>query len=294
MKFAYTKDLEQFIRDNHLFPDLVKFTEICVGGASYNFDIETAGGRYFLKLLEEKGKNFEKIKYLCNHFNLLYPTDIEQFMNYKIIVMSYIKGKKMRRNCSAELIHNLCLEYQKMQACQLKPEFIFPPKDIMQLKSEISAMLEKQTSFIYRFIAQIVWPQMTQSLTVPAVRNSLIHGDFTANNVLVADNDRPYILDWEQLRYGNGAEDWAGLILELSGFRGLCGSAKTFKRLFNEIARHLSYSAEEWQHGVHMFYFSWLRRKLENIRKQSLRKQICALICLLGYFRVIKILRQVI
>lgn len=292
MKFEYGRQLEDFLQKQNIFPQLEKLQEVDVGGASYNFIVTTGQGRYFLKLLDLSGGNAEKIKYICNYMELLYPLKIDVFMHYKMIAMHYIDGKKVDYNdFSAEFTEKLVKEYRKLQACPLSPEQIEQMSDIKKMSDYVAQRLQGKTGFFWQRIYKIFAERIAAELCCLSPVSSIIHGDFKRNNILLATDGTTTIIDWEQMRYGYATEDWAGLMLELCGFRSLCGSGHRLRKLGKAIQRHFAFSPEQWQYGIQLFYLNMLKRRVAA-DKLSVRKQLCLLICLLSYGRAIKVLRN--
>lgn len=292
MKFEYNRQLEDFLRKQNIFPQLNKLQEINVGGASYNFVVTTDHEKYFLKLLDLNGGNAEKIKYICNYTGLLYPLKIDVFMHYKMIVMYYIDGEKVDYgDFTAEFTEQLVQEYQKLQACPLQPEQIGQMSDIREISDYVEQKLRGKTGFFWQRIYQIFAKQIEAELCCLPPVFSIIHGDFKCNNILLTTSGATTIIDWEQMRYGYAAEDWAGLILELSGFRSLCGSEHKLRKLHTAIQRQFEFSPEQWQYGLQLFYLNILKRRAAA-EKLSARKQLCLWLCLLSYGRALKVLQN--
>lgn len=292
MKFEHGQQLENFLQEQNIFPQLEKLQEVNVGGASYNFIVTTSQGRYFLKLLDLNGGNAEKIKYICEYMGLLYPLKTDVFMHYKMIAMCYIDGKKVDYNdFSAEFTERLVKEYRKLQACPLQPKQIGQMSDIRKIRDYVAQRLQGKTSFFWQRIYKIFAEKIAAELCCLSPVPSIIHGDFKRDNILLAADGATTIIDWEQMRYGYATEDWAGLILELSGFRSLCGSGHKLRKLYTAIQRQFMFSSEQWQYGIQLFYLNILKRRVAA-DKLSVRKQLCMWICLLSYGRVLKILRN--
>ncbi|MBR1825460.1 MAG: phosphotransferase [Alphaproteobacteria bacterium] len=265
--------------------------EIYTGGSSYNFCILTQSGKYFMKLCKND-KIFSKLKCLYLFHNVLHKVKNETFGQYKILIMPFISGQKIHyRHCSNRFIENLCSAYQKVQTCQINADFIAPMRNMQQLRSELETLFQAQKSILSQCIYKNIWKLMETEVLSLAESKAIIHGDFTANNILVTADEQPYILDWEQLRYGYAAEDFACLALELTGFRGLYGCLSRFERIMREINKHLNISPQEWFYGVQVFYLSLLQRRLANRKKQSWRKQLCLWLIMRGYFRVCRLLQ---
>lgn len=294
MKFDDLHGLEQFIVKNEIFADYESIKEIEVGGASYNFCVQTKNERYFLKLLPDN-ERFQKAQALCKMLKIFHPTKYEDFKQYKMLVMSYFDGRKVYYDdFTPDFTDKLCLQYKELLKRRLDAQFIAPQFDMKQLCSKIDDLLQKRNGLIIRILYKNFWNKILSDIvTLPKTQN-VIHGDFTANNLMITKNNAPIILDWEGIRYGYAGEDWCGLCLELSGFRGFFGSSRRLKELCNMINSQFHFSSKEWKYGFQMFYINLLLRRLNNDKKQSWRKQLCLYICLLGYFRVQKTVNSII
>lgn len=294
MKFDDLNDLEQFIIKNRIFADYESIKEIEVGGASYNFCVQTKSECYFLKLLPNN-ERFQKAQALCKMLKIFHPTKYEDFKQYKMLVMSYFDGRKVYYDdCNPVFLTKLCLQYKEVLKRRLDTQFIAPQFDMKQLCSEIKDLLEKRNGLIFRTLYKNLWNKILSDIVTLQKTQNIIHGDFTANNLMITKNNAPIILDWEGIRYGYSTEDWCGLILELAGFRGFFGSSRRLKELCNMINSQFHFSSKEWKYGFQMFYINLLLRRLNNDKKQSWRKQLCLYICLLGYFRVQKTVNSII
>ena len=86
--------------------------EIEVGGASYNFCVQTKNKRYFLKLLPDN-ERFQKTKALCKMLKILHPTKYEDFKQYKMLIMSYFDGHKVYYDdCNPVFLTFVCFFFE--------------------------------------------------------------------------------------------------------------------------------------------------------------------------------------
>jgi len=291
MNFPHSQNLELFLRQNNVFTDFEGIREIHAGGNSYNFCVQTKHKKYFLKLFSDE-QRFAKIYALCKLHNILYPSEFEDFAQYKLLIMPYLEGHKLYyEDCRQDFIEKLCRQYENVRNCQLDRQYIAAKRDMTQLCTELENLFQTRKGKIVRFLYKNIWKIIAPSLiTLPETEN-VIHGDFTANNIMVTSDNAPVVLDWEELRYGYAAEDWCGLCLELAGFRGLYGSCRHLRRLCGIIQSQIRISETEWLYGTQMFYVRMLIRRLNNSKKQSWRKQLCLLICIFSYFRAQKVIK---
>lgn len=292
MKFPDFEKLRNFVK-TELFPlEYKNVREIYTGGSTYNFCIETINKKYFLKLISNQ-KDIDKIKKICELSNPLDQTKIKDFLNYKTLVMPYIEGQKIRyKDCTPLLLNKLFSAYRAALSDQKIKEIANPEINISLLCDELKELVAASKKNIFRFLYQKFLKNIEKQLVSFPESQTLIHGDFTANNVLIAKDGQPYILDWAKLQYGNVAEDAASLTLELSGFRKLFGNLKRFKKLFLRTNTILNLTTKEWLYGVQIFYLGLLKRRLNQSQKQSLRKQFCAWLIMLGYFRIYHFLEK--
>ena len=94
MKFSNYVELQEFV-EKELFPTSYKdMYEIYTGGASYNFCVITSKGSYLLKLLQNK-EAFLRIKALNQVSGTLHKTEVEDFQNYKMLLITYFDGHKL-------------------------------------------------------------------------------------------------------------------------------------------------------------------------------------------------------
>ncbi|MBQ9271819.1 MAG: aminoglycoside phosphotransferase family protein [Alphaproteobacteria bacterium] len=294
MKFPHVAELNQFIKEEHIFPDFKNAEEIFTGGNSYNFKINTTNDTYFLKIFQSQN-TFNKIKTLYLLYDMLYHTQTENFAGYKFLVMPYYDGHKLRyTDCTTfQFWKNFFASYNTLPSCQLPANFIEPMQNMLQLCAELEKIFSQSSGILNRFIYRHIWQRIKQDLIYLPTNNDLIHGDLTTNNILISADNKLHILDWEQLRYGYIVEDLCGLALELAGFRGLFGHTSRLKNIIKQMTQHIALPKSQWIYGMQIFYINLLKRRLANDEKQSLRKQFCLLLIVYGYFRALKTLENV-
>lgn len=298
MKFAQNQKLADFLRKEQIFPQILSIKEIYCGGSSYNFCVKTAQGEFFLKLISANRTNaYLQLKHLLSQLDFLYPLPKEKFADFYLLAMPYVVGRKLKyADCSPELFAKLQAEYAKFQACELPAEFIRPQQNMPKMIAKISECLQKDRSLAGRLLNKYFWRKIKPELVCLESSAKFIHGDLTANNILIDKNGTPHLLDFEQIRYGYGIEDVCYLFLQLSGFRGLWGRIGRFNKLRKMMEPLLQneISPEYWLYGVQLFYLNHLYRRLTNPKKHgSFRKEMCLLWSLRQYFRLSHYLHSV-
>ena len=101
MKFDDLNDLEQFIIKNRIFADYESIKEIEVGGASYNFCVQTKSERYFLKLLPDN-ERFQKAQALCKILKIFHPTKYEDFKTTLLLILRISFACNIKRCLNAD------------------------------------------------------------------------------------------------------------------------------------------------------------------------------------------------
>lgn len=298
MKFTQNQKLADFLRKKQFFPQILSIKEICLGGSSYNFCVKTTKGEFFLKLISAKQVEiYRLLKKILSQFEFLYPLPEEKFADFYLLAMPYVVGRKLKyKDCSPELFAKLQAEYAKFRNCSLSAEFIKPQQDMPKIIAKISACLQHDNSVAGRLLNKYFWRKIKPELVCLDGNTKFIHGDLTANNILVDKDGIPYLLDFEQVRYGYEIEDVCYLFLQLSGFRGLWGRIGRFARLRKMIEPLMQneISVEYWLYGVQLFYLNHLYRRLVNPKKHSsFRKEMCLLWSLRQYFRLSRYLHTV-
>lgn len=298
MKFAQNQKLADFLRKKQIFPQILSIKEVCLGGSSYNFCVKTEKGEFFLKLISAKQDEiYLQLKNILAQFEFLYPLPVEKFADFYMLAMPYVVGRKLKyADCSPELFAKLQAEYAKFQACKLPAKFIHPQQNMPKMIAKISECLQKDRSLAGRLLNKYFWLKIKPELVCLESSAKFIHGDLTANNILIDKDGTPYLLDFEQVRYGYGIEDVCYLFLQLSGFRGLWGRIGRFAKLRKMIEPLLQneISPEYWLYGVQLFYLNHLYRRLINPKKHgSFRKEMCLLWSLRQYFRLSRYLHTV-
>ena len=286
MKFPNYTTLQEFVCKK-LFPTSYKdMHEIYTGGSSYNFCVITSKGRYLLKLLQDE-KAFLRIKALNQVSGTLHKAEIEDFQGYKVLLITYFDGHKLRYKDFLEpFVQRFWQANQAIYHFKLDKYLIGPKRDNLSQYNRIEELLKasKKDFFTrcYGKIAKIIREDLI-SLSSPC---QVIHGDLTANNILVDSKLNPHLIDWDAVRYGYASEDLASLMLQLSGFRMPFGRISRLKKLFERMNKYAQLSTEEWLYGVQAFYLNLLQRRLSNTHKQSFHKRLSLLLIALGYFRV--------
>ena len=94
------------------------------------------------------------------------------------------------------------------------------------------------------------------------------------------------------VRHGYATEDWAMLMLQLSGFSKLLGNRRYLKKLYEQM-QNICADNEQWLYGVQLYYMERLRRRLTDVRKKhNLRKNLCFLFSLMRYFAVARLINS--
>ncbi|MBR1840715.1 MAG: phosphotransferase [Alphaproteobacteria bacterium] len=293
MKFTRINELENFIKNKKLFKGFVSLSEIYTGGSSYNFCVRTKTGKYLLKIMSRSEK-FLRLKYILNKLGLLHEVADENFSaKEKILVMPFIEGKKIsRKSLSVACVYGLKEQYRQLQELDIRQLKISEINSLHRSSCEIDQILQRENSLFFKIIRKFFWEKMKEGQVVLQGEKTVIHGDFTENNILIDKQGKPHLIDFEQVQYGYAVEDWMYLLLQMSDFRKLTGSLRLLKNLLQKF--NLPYTADELLYGAQSFYWRLLLRRLHNNihRKVSVRKNICLFIILCGYFRVQKFLRQ--
>ncbi len=287
MKFADIKGLKEFIAKEKIFTNVIKITDICLGGSSFNFRVDTKNGSFLLKLLKShRQATYNKLKYLLAKYGNFQPLPQERFGEYFMLAQPYISGHKLGyKDCTPQLIERLLSKHQIISALMLKDEYVLPQQTMSELSAQIDETLTHDNSLAGRLLNKYFWQRIKPELISLQPTNTYIHGDFTANNILIDSDNFPHILDVESVRYGYPVEDICYLFLQLSGFRGFFGNINRFHKL----KKLCPYSNEQYLYGVQMFYLNHLKRRICNQKKhKNFRKQMCLLVSLMQYFRVAK------
>ncbi|MCQ2734878.1 MAG: aminoglycoside phosphotransferase family protein [Alphaproteobacteria bacterium] len=293
MKFERFNELENFIKNNKLFEGFVSVSEIYTGGSSYNFCVTTQTNKYLLKVMKSPEK-FLRLKKILGALNILHKVADENFTaEEKILVMPFIDGHKISRKIiSEEFAYLLKEQYRQLRNLEASKIKISASHTLENVAREIDEILQREKGVIFRIIDKLFWRKMKKCQVQISGEKVIIHGDFTENNILIDRQKKPHIIDFEQVQYGYAVEDWMYLLLQMSGFRKLIGSLSLLQNLLDKFS--LPYNPDELLYGTQNFYWRLLLRRLHNNmhKRASVRKNICLLIILYGYFRVQKFLLQ--
>lgn len=294
MKFAHIEKLEEFIRENKLFPDFESMSEIYEGGSSYNFKVFTRNKTYLLKLLDHTG-NYHRMLFMLEKLGDNYPLSISEFDGYNLVAMPYYKGDKLRYNrLNDDILQNLSKIYHSVFGPRLASDNIRPQIMMDKLQKEIDDKISSSKNFGERLCRILFWNKIKNNLIKLPQTDNVIHGDFSQNNVLISDDNEIHLIDFDAIRYGYEIEDFAHNTLQICRFSSLCGSMQKFKKIYaliNEI--NGKYSDTMWLYGIQMFYMLSLLRWLDltNNKKKSLYKSLCRIAGLCNYFRIEKFLK---
>ena len=300
MKFANTAELGNFISKQKLFTGFIGLQEIYQGGSSYNFKVMTyvngQNSTYFLKLLKDYNEYtaLKKIISLVNPNSLInIPT--EKFQQYYLLALKFIDGHKLRyQDCNKTVIKNLLADYQKITHTKFPENLVKPQVETVYEADNITQYLNHNKHWTWHLINCYFWKNFIRQIQLPDWPRQVIHGDLTANNILIDKNTYPHLLDFGRLRYGYICEDIAELVCQLSGFRGLFGNLKRFKKLYGSINKLFpEINKQMWLYGVQFFYLMIISRHIRNKGKcLNIRKNICLLIKLMNYTRLYRFLQK--
>lgn len=295
MKFNYFNILLNFIKEKHK-DKFIALEEICDGGSSYNFQLKTTEGIYFLKLIAKSDKQrIEKILQLLQCFDDATVTSPDELKTtdeiYSIILMPYVEGHKLTtKQLHPTLYLSLQVAYQHIFTQQVPEKYVFAQQTLHEIKTKIDNILPKEKSFDYKLISYLFWHRFSQQLITLPPTKQIIHGDFSLKNILVDKIGKPHIMDFELVRFGYATEDWAMLLLQLTGFSKLWGNLDFFQKMYMST-QDISTDKQQWLYGVQMYYLERLRRRLTDKRKKhNWRKNLCFLCSLMRYFAVEKLI----
>ena len=294
MKFSHIELLDHFIRENSLFDDYLFMHEIVTGGSSYNFYIVTKHEKYLLKLMKS-ADNFARLKRILQKLNYYVPLSIECFENYMLLATPYINGRNIRySDINASTLNDIKKQLNQLQNLQ-NDGIDLMPATIENFVTVINNyFMSENCGWLYKIIKNTFWKRIKKLIVVLPAGKTIIHGDLTINNILIDKQNKAHVIDFDKLQYGYEVQDYMYLFLQLSGFRGLYGSRKHLNKLFSLLDLRNKYSLDECLYGVQYFYLYMLLRRICGLinKKQNIRKTICLLICLWGYFRVHKIMQN--
>ena len=140
------------------------------------------------------------------------------------IVSEYIKGKTL-----AQLME---------ESPQKKDELLERFVDIqLSVQSHTCPMLAQIKDKMQRKISQTTLDATTH--------NHVCHGDFNPSNVIISDNDEPYIIDWSHVTQGNASADAARTYL-LFWLNGDIDGAKKYLDLFCKKSDTAKQYVQKW------------------------------------------------
>ena len=293
MKYERTKELENFIKDNKLFNNFKSLREIYTGGSSYNFCVQTTDAIYLLKIIRNP-ERYNRVQLVLKALGILKELPVNDFAETeKLLVIPYIHGQRIAlRDITPKALTQLHEQYKCMQSLDTAAVKVLPQFDVADTVRELDDWLTDEKGLMYRLINKYFWQKIKKELIIMPAVHTLIHGDMTANNILIDGDGKPHLLDFDQIRFGYPTEDFMGLFLQIAGFRGLYGSLNKLKRMLGIADISSMYTSREILYGVQCFYLRLLlrRTRMRAAKKENARKTLCLLVCLLGYFRVRELL----
>ena len=153
------------------------------------------------------------------------------------IVSEYIKGKTL-----AQLME---------ESPQKKDELLERFVDIqLSVQSHTCPMLAQIKDKMQRKISQTTLDATTRyelhtRLAGMPTHNHVCHGDFNPSNVIISDNDEPYIIDWSHVTQGNASADAARTYL-LFWLNGDIDGAKKYLDLFCKKSDTAKQYVQKW------------------------------------------------
>ena len=290
MKFSYTVQLHSFLQEKLQNNDF-SLTEIYTGGSSYNFHLVMQQGEYFIKIIaDEDVKHVNKILHILQH---IYP-DMEIYLGhlqcenkqFNVSMMPYIKGRKITgKDITPETLVKLQNNYHQITDVANIDIEVDAQITFESLEAKIEHSFAEHKGLKNYMLRHFFWKHFKTHLRSFVSTTQIIHGDFSLKNILIDANRQPHIIDYEMLRYGYMAEDWAFFMLQLANFHKLWGNIRTFKAIFAQIYP-LAEDKSQWLYGVQMYYLQRLQRRLAT--EKSLRKTISFLISLNRYYTIEK------
>ena len=297
MKFNYYNDLLKYLKEKNK-DNFISLEEIYDGGSSYNFYLRTTENDYFLKVLETSAqKRITKMMSVLALFYTPEQLNLDEFTvhktAYNIISMPYIEGHKLTgKQFTASQFTELINIYQRLQTLSIPKEYIYEPLNIIQIKNDIENILSTSQNVTYKIINYLFWRKFSKQIISLPPTQQIIHGDFTMKNILKDKFNHLHLIDFELLRRGYVTEDWATLLLQLSGFSKMWGNLSYFKKLYEQTQTICS-DDKQWLYGVQIYYIERLRRRLTDKRKKSkFRKNLCFLCSLMSYFIIAKTIQR--
>ena len=292
MKFSDVSGLKEFLRQT--VSGYCDLREIYTGGSSYNFKLTTKSGDYLLKLTD-KAEKYHKLKAVCSAlYDIQCPIE-QKFDQYYLLIMPYIEGKSLRYGVvNADLMHRLADAFRRLAQSDLPAQYILPQQSLAQLYQQVENIIARSDNRMERFVLEFLMNKMQKDRSDFKPVKQIIHGDFSANNIMVDQTGMPHILDFEAVRYGSSVEDVAFLMLQLSGFRGMLGSLRKFMFLKKLVEAEHAYTREEWIYGVQFVYLNRICRRYggqkKHTKQRNIRKNICFLLSILEYVRLRRVL----
>ncbi len=310
------KCFEKFLADNILHTQTVKLQKLTKGGSSLNFRAKTEEGVYVIKLLLKTAlKKIQHISELLQELQhvpgfytarQIFPNnrDYFEYDGYIGIVQTYINGRKIK---SFELLPDFLAKvyknYQLMQNVSFKNESIILPfrsgKELFEdNKKQIAKLRLTCHNFLQLKFLNIVEKyneEIFYNCIEPNKPQTIIHGDFSLNNILLDDKQNVAFLDFEFLRYGYASEDFMMLVLSaLLQHSVFFIQQQQLELLIKHLKLQNGFSKEEVLYGIHKYFQFLIHRRLHNSKIfKSVRKNWLFVLYLKKYHLVLKTVDEV-
>ena len=231
----FIHNLKAYLRQQIFKSEIVKFGAIGKGGSSDNFLCQTNELSCIVKLLP---KNSEaRAQRLCRILKTLKQNpdfltapliavneqDCFMFEERTGLCLAYAAGQKIRDAwLSPKRLETIIANYRQFQKINFDTElvqpFISPAEQHAKNAEHLVKLAESHKNFIkIKTLNQIKFynDMIAEDLrNIPGVGISkVIHGDFSLNNIILNNDDKAVVLDFEALRYGYAVEDMMFLVL---------------------------------------------------------------------------------
>lgn len=231
----FIHNLKAYLRQQIFKSEIVKFGAIGKGGSSDNFLCQTKELCCIVKLLP---KNSEaRAQRLCRILKALKQNpdfltaplvavneqDCFMFEERTGLCLAYAAGQKIKDAwLSPKRLETIIANYRQFQKINFDTElvqpFISPLEQHAKNAEHLVKLAESHKNFIkIKTLNQIKFynDMIAEDLrNIPEVGISkVIHGDFSLNNIILNNDDKAVVLDFEALRYGYAVEDMMFLVL---------------------------------------------------------------------------------
>lgn len=312
----FIHNLKAYLQQQIFKSEIVKFGAIGKGGSSDNFLCQTNELSCIVKLLP---KNSEaRAQRLCRILKTLKQNpdfltapliaineqDCFMFEERTGLCLAYAAGQKIRDAwLSPKRLETIIANYRQFQKINFDTElvqpFISPAEQHAKNVEHLVKLAESHKNFIkiktlnqIKFYNDLISENLQDIPEEGMLRT--IHGDFSLNNIILNNDDKAVVLDFEALRYGYAVEDMMFLVLSTVLPHSVFSlPEKQLTTLLLHLKNKEGFTGQELLYGAGRYFQTLLSRRIFYSKfLQSWRKDWLFIQHLRKYPKLIQLIKN--